>query len=289
MRITQSVSRRQEYVADQIAAKIAGARPLIDGLKLMGSYAAAFAYYWHNEVIPIIEAGFRPPISIGYSQFLSSETTAANMAKIREEDLNRKLPDPNDSHPSLWLRISALEKLPSDGPAQINDRAISLIDELDSLEQGILKSIFRHEFVDKLKFIKWGDVIEKAYYPLWQAAANENRELLSGTTPAMLPAVMKNPAALLAKIPDPRTGKATEDQKLSFLIFIIGASLAVRLKERGWNVLSNPGEKIRCVNDGSELRPFELVAQLWTNKLDETTWHNCCVSAGISDIDLGSK
>src|SRR5215813_6253419 len=62
MRVTQAVSRRQEFVADQLAARIVGAQPLASALRSGAAASMGFRSYWSHEYLPVLNAGYRPPL-----------------------------------------------------------------------------------------------------------------------------------------------------------------------------------------------------------------------------------
>jgi len=76
LRVTQSVSRQQELAADALAARTVGVRPMIDGLRTLARGSIAFDVYWRQEVVPLLEAGFQPPLAEGFSRFLALEPFA---------------------------------------------------------------------------------------------------------------------------------------------------------------------------------------------------------------------
>jgi heat shock protein HtpX len=72
LRFTQIVSRKQEYRSDELACRAAGSQAHIDGLRLTNRVAATFPMYWQTVVLPIIAAGYRPPLSDGFARFMRS-------------------------------------------------------------------------------------------------------------------------------------------------------------------------------------------------------------------------
>src|SRR5262252_3073339 len=72
LRITHAVSRRQEFAADQLTARLVGSRPLIEGLKLIYGAAPAFNAYWSNGVAPVLSRGFHPPMAERFRRYIAS-------------------------------------------------------------------------------------------------------------------------------------------------------------------------------------------------------------------------
>lgn len=136
LRITHAISRRQEFVADALAARIAGARALIGGLQAIHGGAMAFNAYWHMEVMPVLEAGKRPPLVEGFNRFVSSSAVSSVVARSVEVESAQGKADPYDTHPSLQERIAAAQKLPAGGEQPANDaKAITLLTNARELER----------------------------------------------------------------------------------------------------------------------------------------------------------
>jgi Zn-dependent protease with chaperone function len=74
LRVTHAVSRRQEFVADELAARVIGSKPLIGGLRTVHTVAPAFNAYWVNECAPILNAGFHPPLTEGFQRFVQGRS-----------------------------------------------------------------------------------------------------------------------------------------------------------------------------------------------------------------------
>ena len=71
LRITHAASRRQEFAADQLTARL-GSRPLIEGLKLIYGAALAFNVYSSNQVPPVLSRGFHPPMAERFRRYIAS-------------------------------------------------------------------------------------------------------------------------------------------------------------------------------------------------------------------------
>ena len=109
LRVSHAVSRGQELAADQLAARVVGARPLAEGLKKIHVAAPVFGYYWSNEVTPVLHAGFVPPLAAGFQRFVTGEIGQKAMAAAREHSLKEDAGDVFDTHPPLGERLKALE------------------------------------------------------------------------------------------------------------------------------------------------------------------------------------
>jgi len=49
LRVTHAVSRRQEYIADELAARVVGAAPMTSALRKVHATTPAFSAYWQSE------------------------------------------------------------------------------------------------------------------------------------------------------------------------------------------------------------------------------------------------
>ena len=110
--MTHAVSRRQEFTADALAARVVGSRPLIDGLKLTYGAAYAFDAYWLNEVAPVLRHGFHPPLAEGFRRYLASPRIAAALSTSLDRELAESETNPYDTHPPIRARIAALQNQP---------------------------------------------------------------------------------------------------------------------------------------------------------------------------------
>ncbi len=121
LRVTQAISRRQEFAADALAARTVGARPLGSGLRAI--FGASLAY--------------------GFAQFLSQPKVADAVNRATQEAMSTPKTDPYDSHPSLPDRIKALEGLPP-GPEPPSDPpALSLLENASGAEAPLAASLLK--------------------------------------------------------------------------------------------------------------------------------------------------
>ena len=137
LRITHAVSRRQEFVADELAARAVGSQPLIGGLRTVHGVAPAFNAYWFNECAPVLNAGFRPPLTEGFRQFVQSGKVAEAIGKHLDEELKEGKSNPYDTHPPLRERIAAVEKLPPGDVGRDDPAAITLLGDVPALENQL--------------------------------------------------------------------------------------------------------------------------------------------------------
>ncbi|GIH15091.1 M48 family metallopeptidase [Rugosimonospora africana] len=119
LRTSQSISRHQEFAADDMAARIAGRDNTIAALREIPVLDFAFDLYLHQYVSPGWEAGVLPPpeeFFAGLRALLAEPDRRAALESVRERSPEGE-PDPYDSHPPLTERIAALRLLPEAGRA----------------------------------------------------------------------------------------------------------------------------------------------------------------------------
>src|SRR6201999_2711018 len=90
MLITNFVSRRQEYRADELAALVAGMDSTRSGLEKIHSVGAAWKVFWDSEIFPVVQEGRVPYIAEGYAQFVADPSIAAKLTEILNQRLEKE-------------------------------------------------------------------------------------------------------------------------------------------------------------------------------------------------------
>jgi heat shock protein HtpX len=98
LRITQLVSRRQEYRADEFACYVAGSRSQVEGLRSFHGACAAFRVY-AGKLSQILNAGYRPAVAEGFARFIAAPAIAKALATQIETALREERTKPLESHP----------------------------------------------------------------------------------------------------------------------------------------------------------------------------------------------
>ncbi len=81
LRVTHAVSRRQEFIADEVAAHAAGAAAMASALRKVHGSALAFNNYWRAGVSPLLNSGFLPPLVAGFARFVQAESVSSQVAE----------------------------------------------------------------------------------------------------------------------------------------------------------------------------------------------------------------
>jgi len=284
LRITNSVARRQEYAADALAARIVGNAPLIGGLKKVNGAAGAFDAYWHSEVVPILSAGFRPPVAEGFALFLASPHITARVAENLEEEMQASHSDPYDTHPCLKERIEALAALPS-AVGQLDDRrAMDLIDGVEALELEMLQVLFEEEDPGGLRPIGWKDALSAVYLPAWRQTAREHIRAFEGIRLGELPELAGKPQELSARFEHPDA--VTGDEKWEGACRLFGTAIVAALADRGHAIACEPGDPVLVEIGGERFNPFTILSNLASDRITAAKWKRLCAADGLEQLRL---
>ncbi|HSL43897.1 MAG TPA: M48 family metallopeptidase [Anaerolineales bacterium] len=295
LRITNAVSRQQEFTADQLAARTVGAQATIMGLQKVHRYGLAFDSFFRQEYIPLLEAGYRPPMLAGFDLFLKSPRISEAVNNYYTEQETQGQSDPYDTHPSLKERLAALQGLP---PGVVLDgcEAFSLLPtSVDQFEDLILKGmVTKKEIFKNLKLIRWDEAVQYAFLPHWQKTAETYKTILNKLTPAMLFETAQNFQGLFENVArignflpaNVQPAQVPAEKQLEVTSNLIGSALASALDREGWKVSANPGEVVTCIQGTKELQPFLLFSQLATRQTSAEQWQKICEENQISDLAM---
>ncbi len=284
--ITQAISRRQEYQADELAAQVAGPQALIDSLKVIHSSAQAFDLYWQNEYVPVLSSGFRAPLADGFQQFYQGEEIQKALQEALAEEIKNGNADPYDSHPALRERIAALEQLqgpdlpPSDPPF------IESVRDLDRLEVRMIEHLAAAVKERTPKPIGWSDVAEKVWIPFWKSRVAETKADLSGIRCDRIEELLSRPLWPQAILAHLFTADAPEVAKRDYTFGLLQMAFTLALHNTGWSIATPIGKPVLATKGEQQLEPFNLISDLGRGKLAPTEFSKRCSDAGISDLDF---
>jgi hypothetical protein len=295
LRVTNAVSRQQEFTADQLAARTVGARATLAGLQKVHKYGLAFDAYFRQEYIPVIESGYKPPRLGGFALFLKAPQIQEAVNNYYDEQATQGQSDPYDTHPSLKERIAALQHLPEGGA--LNDcEALSLLPaDVQRLESLVLKEMMtREEDFTKLQEISWDNVAEYAFLPRWRKGVETYRPILKDLTAGMLFETTQDIPSLFAQIAQTgdllaenvRPEQVPQETQVQFTGNLLGSALAAMLHHAGWMIKTSPGEEIVFVKGTKELKPFSLSSELVSHRISAEQWQALCIENQIANLAL---
>jgi heat shock protein HtpX len=271
LRITQAISRRQEFAADALAARTIGARPLSSGLRTIFGAALAYNGYWRDELVPVLNAGFLPPLADGFTQFLHQPLVAEAVNRATQEEMTTPTIDPYDSHPPLSERLKALQGLPQGPEPASEPPALSLLDDLAGAEPRLAASLMKPD-APALRPVSWEDVGVEVQIPYWEARIRRDPQLVAGRTVAEIPSL----------IPPSTVDQQTRQSRAVTL----AAALAVALAATGWTLESLPGAAPLLRRGTDSVEPFRVIQELLGGKLTEQAWRERAEALGIGHLRL---
>lgn len=287
LRVTHAISRAQELAADALAARIVGAPAMARGLTAVHGAGQTFAHYWSGEAVPVLSAGFLPSLTDGFRRFLDEKPVAEAVARSVAEEMAEGKADPYDTHPPLRERIAALGGLPrGDAPAG-EPSALTLLDDVPSLERRLLATMAGDDAVAKLKPVAWEEAGDRVFLPQWRAAVQKHARGLGGLTPASLPQRAKPPRELARTILGLNARVPVPDERVQEAAGVLGCALAVALHAGGHALRCVPGAPITFHAGERQVEPFGVLAALADGRLSATEWQATCEAFGIAEVDLG--
>lgn len=295
LRITNTVSRQQEFSADRLAARTVGAQATLQGLQKVHSYGPAFQAYFQQEFAPVLNSGYLPPMIQGFERFLKSPRVTELISRSEKEQLRVDNTDPYDTHPSLKQRVEALQGLPP-GSSQDSRPASVLLQGAPDMETHLLQVVTSDPArVKMLREINWDEVLEKVYLPRWAESAALYAGILKDLTPVQLPKAAREVerwftlAARAGKLLPPgiTPQQIVRENQLQLVNNVIGSALVMVLQEHGWQARNLPRENIILHKDGHVIEPFTVFHNLASLELATEAWKQQCEELGIADIPLG--
>jgi Zn-dependent protease with chaperone function len=285
MRITQAISRRQEYRADELASYVAGPHALIEGLRAIHGASAALPSFWQTELVPAIEAGCRPSIADGFAYFIAVPGIAEAISGHVEKELREATTGPYDTHPPLRDRIAAVGRLALGRQEPDGTLAIALLDGVDGMELQLLEAIDPDRNVSSLRSVAWERVGTEIYVPAWRDLARGYASLLADYTVERLPEAVAKLDEIARRMRDPQGMLLTRQQRVERAAQLLWRALAVTLWDDGWQLHAEPGE-FHVERQEYRIAPSVIVAEMRSGAITAIEWSQRCKAAAISALPL---
>lgn len=279
MRLTAVVSRRQEFVADQTSARVAGANVLALALRRIVTIAPAYAVYSQADVVPVLRAGFIPPVSEGFQQFVRTDQYQRLATRALEAAAEPTV-DAFDTHPPLRERLAALGAIDDTNGTEGIAVDPGLLSDPDRYTRMLMAQAFGEEAVDALKPISWDRVADAVYVQQWRSFVLAHVQWLA---PLTLETIPFGKAALVTFVqPMNIQGFTDNHQRLAYASGLFGAALAILMLDNGWRLERMPGQTPTLKKDDASLQPFETIEALATRAIDPQGWIAQCQRLGLS-------
>jgi heat shock protein HtpX len=283
LRITNAISRREEFAADARAAARGGREVYSETLRRLEAYAPAFDAFWTNEVAPLLSSGRRPPIGAGFSAFIQAETIDRAASEHLRRELAAGKTDPYDSHPSLAERIAALQDFPP-GDTDESPAAETLVDQPLALERAQAVHLFGAD-AGALTPVEWDAVGAEVYLERARRLVEAHGELLGAATAGELDEVVDQLGRVAGEL-QRREPELEVEHARDFAAALISDGLLVALHEHGWSVEAPPAEPVLCCRGDDRVPPHAVVHELREGRLSPGTWRERAHELGIAGLRL---
>jgi heat shock protein HtpX len=290
LKLTHAVSRQQEFIADQVAARIAGTPDLAGALRRVTAVAPVFSSYVRDEVMPVLQAGFLPPIGGGFDEFLRADRIADASQRLIDEAENDGRTDLFDTHPSLRDRLAALDTVgdPS-APSHPREPASSLIGDVDKHAKLLAEFALGQDEIRKLKPIDWNVVGESVFAVRWREIARAHANWLSQVTADSLPWDKRGWIQLGSGLVGSQEENVNSDDRIGRAVSIAAVGIGVALLDQGWRAQTRPGLAVLFVHGAETFDPSAAVRALAVGATTPDAWKALCDRLGLAGRPLGSR
>ena len=266
---------------------MAGADAQAAALRRVTTAAVAFDAFMQVEVLPVLRAGFLPPIADGFRAFCESGGVAARMADVLREAEAAVEFAPFDTHPPLRERLAALGAPPHDGELP-RDLAVTLLDDPETVARSLLEFGAGPDAVAKLRSIAWAQVADAVIAPAWRSSLADHGRWLAQFTADRIPATTSELVAVGADLAGPREIAVASEERASRAGYLLGVGIACALLDRGWKAETGPGRDVQLVSGADAIDPFAVVRDLTAGSLAAAQWESRCLALGIAGVRLGA-
>lgn len=281
LRVTNFVSRKKEYRADELACLVAGVEPFIQGLRRIHGAGMAWPAYWNTEVIPVLNQSCMPAIADGFARFLVVPEIALQVAEGIGKEIDEGKIDPYDTHPPLRDRIAAIEQLTIAANDQNGALALSLLDTPEDAELQLIAFANPDLQKESLRRVGWDEIGPAVTIPRWKSIVTEYASLLRGVTAEDVPDFTQRLPEIGSRMQDPKGTLLTREQRTQRAGQLVASALALALLDKEWQLETRPGQFF-FYRGTEKINIFALVAGLLEGKITKDAWIANCTNAGIS-------
>ena len=285
LKVTLAVSRNQEFVADAVAARIAGGQAMGRALERVAMLAPAYVSYLNTEIVPILRSGYVPPIAEGFKMFVCQPDVVDACARLVGEQTTGSDAGEFDTHPPLQDRLSALAHLQTSDQSLWHGTELALPDP-DKHSRTLLGYVLGQEGVERLQPIAWNEVGPMVYVRSWDQMISHFAKWFGAMTPEQMP--IGKPAFIRkgSDLVGPHEINVNSDERIRRAIHVLTAGLGSLLARNGWSIETLPGRPRQLLRDGQRFDPRAVIVQLSDGSLTAETWQRDCHALGISGLPL---
>jgi heat shock protein HtpX len=284
-RITQYISRRQEFRCDELACYVAGSASLEGGLRNVSRAAAGFGAYWSRVVATATASGIRPQVADGFARFMAAPAIAQAVEAEMEKRLASDVTGVHDSHPPLSARLRRIRRVGILATNEDERPAVALLDDLPGLELGLLQKLAPKVNVAGMKTVGWDSVGSEVYVPMWRKQTERLQQLLGPCAVVALPEKLRALPEIANRIPDVPGNLPTREQRLARVTESLGLVLTLALVDYGWRLHFQPGQ-FYLERDSERLEPGLVMGELRSGKMTAEDWEEYCRKRGMGEWAL---
>ncbi|HSA96976.1 MAG TPA: M48 family metallopeptidase, partial [Acidobacteriota bacterium] len=285
MRVTQAISRHQEYLADELSAATAGRNTTVQTLRMICMADMGLQAFWQNLLGRALDAGFLPPVAEGLRLYV--EGHKATLLEALNWQITNVQSQPHDSHPALGERLKALEALAAGGEPEAGPPALSLLSDVAGRERELF-AFMNPEAGPKLRPLEWSDVATAVLVPHWAKLTAVHHGELAGMTPEDIPGKLPDLAKWGREMGTTLGEALSDDEAKAYAAYVAGLAIVTKMVEQGWQIGYTVGQ-YTVLSQGERLwEPFRNVNALVSGEKTVEDWLRQCEDLGIADLELGT-
>lgn len=286
VRACLTASREQELAADRFAAEHYGSDVVQRVLEKNQRLAFQFHIFFESEVLPLLKAGWAPPLLAGFHDFrwrFRPGTVLNFLSDLPVELMHEAADQPGgegafETHPSLQARIKAVDPQP-DAAYPASHPAQGLLRNVQELEARLLAWEGQKRGLPLAKPLAWNQVLPQFQRPRWERLA-ESQEF-EGRSVAQLPEIVDAGGVEL-------TGGQFADGVRARLQQI-AETLCAALERDGWQPdAPGPGCPLVMRKGERRVEPFTAVSRLAWKQIAFFEWEDECAELGIAELALAA-
>jgi heat shock protein HtpX len=288
LRLTQLLSRKQEFRSDELACWIAGSGAMAGALENVNRCDGVLQSFWKWVVAPVAMRGFHPKIGEGFAWYLKSPVIAQAACSCLEQRTKKEESNPMDTHPPLRARLERIRELgipAPDGYGLDGRLAIDLVDDLSTLEQSLLRKLIPSLSVRRLAEMRWETVGTDVYLPSWKQDVAAFAGILATRQVRSLPELVQNPRAISDKVHSPPGMIWSNAKRDDHARRLLTHALSLALIEAGWSAHFEPTDHF-LQRSGRIVKPGEVIERMKAGSTTAAVWTQLCDEWGIGDAML---
>jgi heat shock protein HtpX len=301
LRITNAVSRRAEFDADALSARVASAAAAGRALRRLAAIGPAFDTYVNEDLVPMLNAERVPPLAEGFVALAGHEELAPALDQFVSANVSELEPDPYESHPTLRQRLEALgEPAEQTMPPLPATPASALLHDLPALERDLLVRRLGPE-IEAYESVGWeqaGDVHLAAERRLAEehgsaigsgASIGDAGQLASEFTGQPSDQLTRNAAntraALRASLP-PSIAHSLDGVIDRVAVLVLAAMVTAAAADSGALITAPPGEPIRIWARGRHVDPHRELESVASGDEPVDRWTELIAPTGLANVPL---